>query len=243
MPERVQKLLARAGVASRRTAENLIRAGAVRINGRVAELGAKADPERDLIEIEGRRLRFPQEHLHLLLNKPRGVVSTASDPQGRRTVFSFLHGVRQRVFTVGRLPYDAEGLLILTSDGTLGDALLRGRLPQTYHVKIKGSLGEDERETLEKIAARHQGEPLELRRVKPGANPWYEVTLAAPREDWLRAALFRLGHPVEKMKRVGLGSLREPRLRPGQYRELSGRERERLRDEAAPRAARQRRAG
>lgn len=244
MSERLQKLLARAGIASRRTAEDLIRAGAVCVNGRVARLGEKADPERDRVEVEGRLLRFPQRHVYLLLNKPRGAVCTASDPQGRPTVFNLLKGVRQRVFTVGRLPFDVEGLLVLTSDGAFSDRLLRGRLPQTYRVKIKGSLSESETAALEKTAARHQAEPLDLQRVKPGANPWYEVTLVEPREDWLRTFFFRLGHPVEKLKRVALGSLRDPRLALGRYRELKAAEVEQLLREAAPAARlRQRRAG
>ena len=244
MPERLQKLLARAGIASRRTAEDLIRAGAVRVNGRVARLGEKADPERDRIELEGRLLRFPQRHVYFLLNKPRNTVCTASDPRGRPTVFHLLKGVRQRVFTVGRLPYEVEGLLVVTSDGAFADRLLRGRLPQTYQVKIKGSLSESEAAALEKAAARRQEEPLGWRKVKPGANPWYEVTEVEPREDWLRTAFFRLGHPVEKVKRVAFGSLRDPALGLGRFRELKAAEVRRLLDEAAPAPRlRQRRAG
>jgi pseudouridine synthase len=244
MPERLQKLLARAGIASRRTAEDLIRAGAVRVNGRVARLGEKADPERDRVEVEGRLLRFPQRHVYFLFNKPRNTVCTASDPRSRPTVFHWLKGIRQRVFTVGRLPYEVEGLLLVTSDGAFADRLLRGRLPQTYQVKIKGSLSESEAAALEKAAARRQQEPLGWRKVKPGANPWYEVTEVEPREDWLRTAFFRLGHPVEKAKRVALGSLRDPALAPGRYRELKAAEVERLLNEAAPAVRlRERRAG
>lgn len=248
MPERLQKLLARAGIASRRTAENLIRAGAVRVNGRVVtELGSKADPASDRIEVEGRRLRFPRRPLHLVLNKPRGTVSTASDPRGRPTVFDRLKRLPQRVFTIGRLPYEVEGLLLLTSDGAFADTLLRGRLPQTYWVKVKGRLSSEESARLEALARRHQSAALRLRQVKPGANPWYEVCLVEPREDWLRAALFRLGHPVEKLKRVAIGSLRATGLGPGGFRELSNEEVERLATEAAgdwsPAGLRHRQAG
>ncbi|MFQ5696096.1 MAG: pseudouridine synthase [Terriglobia bacterium] len=233
MRERLQKLLARAGVASRRTAENLIRAGAVRVNGRVVtRLGVKADPVEDRIEVEGRRLRFPDRPVHLLFNKPRGTVSTAADPEGRPTVFDGLKGVRQRVFTVGRLPYEVEGLLLVTSDGAFADRLLRGRLPQTYWVKVKGRLSDAEITRLEKTARNHQAVPLGLRQVKPGANPWYEVCLAEPREDWLRTAFFRLGYPVEKVKRVAIGSLRAPSLPPGRFRELTDEEVEQLVREA-----------
>jgi pseudouridine synthase len=228
MPERLQKLIARAGIASRRQAELLIQAGEVRVNGEVVTtLGAKADPAQDRIQVGGRLLRFPERPVYLLLNKPRGVVSTASDPQGRRTVFHLLKGVRQRVFSVGRLPYEVEGLLILTSDGEFADALLRGRLPQTYWFKVKGALEPAARARLEQ----HGGK---AKLVKAGPNPWYEVTLAEPRGDRLRTALFRLGHPVEKLRRVALGSLRDAALKPGEFRELTQKEVQRLRKEAQP---------
>jgi len=236
MPERLQKLIARAGIASRRQAELLIQSGAVRVNGEVVKtLGTKADPARDRIQVGSRLLRFPERPLYLLLHKPRGTVTTASDPQRRRTVFHFLQGIRERVFSVGRLPYEVEGLLILTSDGEFADALLRGRLPQTYWFKVKGALEPEVLARLERQAGR-------AKPMKPGANPWYEVTLTEPRGDRLRTALFRSGHPVEKLKRVALGSLRDTRLRPGEFRELTEKEVQRLRREARPASA-ARRAG
>ncbi len=236
MPERLQKLIARAGIASRRQAELLIQSGAVRVNGEVVKtLGTKADPAHDRIQVGSRLLRFPERPRYLLLHKPRATVTTATDPQRRRTVFHFLPGIRERVFSVGRLPYDAEGLLVLTSDGEFADALLRGRLPQTYWFKVKGAL---EPEVLARLE-RHAGR---AKPVKPGANPWYEVTLTEPRGDRLRTALFRSGHPVEKLKRVGLGSLRDTRLRSGEFRELTEKEVQRLRREARPASA-ARRAG
>lgn len=233
MRERLQKLLARAGIASRRTAENLIRAGAVRLNGKVVtQLGTKADPAQDRIEVEGRLLRFPVRDVYLLLYKPRGIVCTAADPQGRPTVLHLLKSIRQRVFTVGRLGFDVEGLLLLTSDGAWADALQRGQLPQTYWLKIKGELSASESARLAEVAGRRGAGALRLRLVKPAANPWYEVTLVEPRADWLRTALFRLGHPVEKVKRVAIGPLRAPGLGPGRFRELTESEVERLRQEA-----------
>lgn len=234
MRERLQKLLSRAGIASRRTAEKLILGGAVRLNGAVVtRLGTKADPAQDRIEVEGRLLRFPERNVYLLLHKPRGTVCTAADPQGRPTVLHLLKGIRQRVFTVGRLAYDVEGLLLLTSDGAWADALQRGPLPQTYWLKIKGALSAEESARLEEMSGRRDASPLHLRLVKPGANPWYEVTLLEPRDDWLRTALFRLGHPVEKSKRLALGSLRAPALSPGRFRELTESEVDRLRQEAS----------
>lgn len=248
MRERLQKLIARAGLASRRTAENLVRAGAVRVNGRlVTELGAKADPACDRIEVGGRLLRFPAQDVYLLLNKPRGTVATAFDPEGRPTVFGLLKRLPRRVFAVGRLPYNAEGLLLLTSDGAWADALLRSRLPQTYRLKLKGALSPAEGARVEALAGRRQPKPVRLGRVKSGANPWYEITLREPRHDWLRTLFFRSGHPVEKVKRVALGSLRAPKLAPGRFRELTRKEINQLAGEAARASAsagrRRRRAG
>lgn len=241
-PERLQKLIARAGLASRRTAESLIQAGAVRVNGRVVtQLGAKADPDRDRIEVEGRLLRFPERDLYLVLNKPRGYVSTASDPKGRPTVFHLLRGLRQprrwrgqRVVSIGRLPYDVEGLLLLTSDGAFADTILRGRLPQTYWFKVKGQLSPEETAQVERLARQRQPAGFRLRLMKPGANPWYEAILVEPRDDRLRTAFFRLGHPVEKVKRVAIGPLRVSALAPGHIRELSNEEVERLATAAQP---------
>lgn len=236
MPERLQKLIARAGIASRRQAELLIQSGAVRVNGEVVKtLGTKADPAHDRIQVGSRVLRFPERPVYLLLHKPRNTVTTATDPQGRRTVFHFLPGIRERVFSVGRLPYEVEGLLILTSDGEFADTLLRGRLPQTYWFKVKGALEPEVLVRLERQSAR-------AKPVKPGPNPWYEVTLTEPRGDRLRTALFRSGHPVEKLKRVALGSLRDVRLPAGEFRELTEKEVQRLRREARPVSA-ARRAG
>jgi 23S rRNA pseudouridine2605 synthase len=245
MPERLQKLIARAGLASRRTAESLIQAGAVRVNGRVVtRLGAKADPRYDRIEVEGRLLRFPESDLYLVLNKPRGYVSTAADPKGRPTVLHLLRGLRQprpwrgqRVVPVGRLPYDVEGLLLLTSDGAFADTILRGRLPQTYWFKVKGQLSPEETAQVERVAGRRQPAGFRLRLIKPGANPWYEVTLVEPRDDRLRTALFRSGHPVEKVKRMAVGPLRLSSLAPGNFRELSHEEMEQLAAAAVQRSS------
>lgn len=237
MPERLQKLIARAGLTSRRTAEKLILSGRVRVNGHVIRtLGTKADPEVDRIEVDGKALRFPQAHLYLMLNKPRGYVTTAADPKGRRTVYALLKAVRQRVVPVGRLPYDAEGLLLLTSDGEFADTILRSRLPQTLWLKVKGTLAEAEQAKLVRAATQHGETSFLWKRVKAGANPWYETRLAGPRDDWLRNQLFRLGHPVEKLKRVALSSLFISDLPVGAFRSLTDAEQRRLLQEA--RAAR-----
>jgi 23S rRNA pseudouridine2605 synthase len=242
MQERLQKLIARAGVASRRAAEALIEARLVRVNGKVVTaLGTKADPATDKITVEGRPLRFPQNHVYYLLNKKRGTVCTRQDPKRRPTIFASLKKVRERVFPVGRLPFEVDGLLLLTTDGDFADKVLRGKMSQTYSLKIKGLLGPNELDRLHQQAARRQREPLRWRLVRRGPNPWHEVTISDPKADWFRTLLFRLGHPVEKMTRTGLGSLRDAKLPVGGFRELTQAERARLLREAsgaAPKRAR-----
>lgn len=220
MRERLQKIIARAGIASRRHAEQLIVSGQVQVNGRVTtELGTKADPEEDAIQVRGKLIRFPETRLYLVLNKPDGYVSTMSDPEGRPSLRNLLRGVRGRVFPVGRLEFHASGLLLLTSDGELANRVLqaarRGRLEQTYWIKTEGPVSEDARRELERVAAGR------IRPIKPGANPWYEVTVTDARRDRLRKLLFVSGHRVRKVKRVKLGSLELGALPAGQYRHLT----------------------
>lgn len=218
MQERLQKIISRAGVASRRRAEDLIVAGQVRVNGKlVTELGAKADPEQDSIRVAGRVLRMPERKIVLALHKPDACVSTLDDPGGRPTLRDFLHGVSGRVFPVGRLEYHATGLLLLTNDGELAARLFRalGRgLRQTYRVKVKNPLTAAD---LEKIARRAGP----IRASRPGANPWYEVRLAGARQDRLRKMIGELGHPVEKLKRVAIGPIELGELKTGSWRAVS----------------------
>jgi 23S rRNA pseudouridine2605 synthase len=222
MLERLQKTIARAGIASRRHAELLIVSGQVQVNGRVVtELGAKADPETDLIRVAGKALEFPERKIYLVVHKPAGYVSAMSDPQRRRTLVNCLPGVRGRVFPVGRLEYQASGLMLLTNDGAMANRLLeasRHGLEQTYWLKLAGPLREEERREL---AAKTR---TRIRLVRPGPNPWYEVTLTEPRRDLLRKRLVKLGHPVEKVKRIGLANLELDRLAAGEYRYLEPKE-------------------
>jgi 23S rRNA pseudouridine2605 synthase len=238
-PERLQKLIARAGLASRRRAEDLIRAGAVRVNGRVVTaLGTKADPACDRIEVGGQRLRLSAPALYYLLNKPRGTVCTAADPQGRRTIYHLLRRAPARLFSVGRLPFEAEGALLLTNDGGFAEMLVRARWPQRYWLKVKNPLtAEESARVVSLLRRRHRG-AVRLQPIRSGANPWYEVSLNAPREDWLRTAFFRLGHPVEKIRRVAFGPLPLGKLAPGEYRTLTPGEVEQLRREAGATAGR-----
>lgn len=217
MLERLQKIIARAGVTSRRHAEQLIVSGQVTLNGRViTELGTKANAERDHIKVAGKLLHFPEEKIYLLLHKPPGVVSTLSDPEGRRSLSGLLRGVPGRVYPVGRLEYHASGLLLLTNDGDLANRILRSRqLSQTYWLKVKGPLSPAECEQVEQLAG------VKLRRLKQAPNPWYEASLNDASQDNLRRVLLQLGHPVEKLKRVKLSELELASLPVGQYRTLS----------------------
>ena len=220
MQERLQKIIARAGIASRRHAEDLIRSGMVTVNGRtVTELGSKADEATDHIKVSGKLLHPGHDRIYLVLNKPPEVVSTMSDPEGRRSLRDLLHGVSVRAFPVGRLEYHSMGLVFLTNDGELANRMLKAhRLRQTYLLKLKSLLTFDEIEQL----ARSTG--ARITRVRGKESPWYEVTLTEARRDALRSRLFQTGHPVEKIKRVRIGSLELGSLAPGEHRTLSSEE-------------------
>lgn len=224
MGERLQKIIARAGVASRRQAEELIRTGQVSVNGKVVtELGTRADAARDHIKVSGRLLRDAPELLYVVLNKPAGCVSAMNDPDGKPTVRPFLRTVSARLFPVGVLDYHAQGLLLLSNDGDLTNRLMRepGRLPQVYWLKLKGRLRPGEGEVLQRQTN------LRLRLVREGDNPWYEVRLAgAPSQgaseaiERLRTALVGMGHPIEKQRRVAYGPLELGKLHSGEFRIL-----------------------
>jgi 23S rRNA pseudouridine2605 synthase len=217
MLERLQKIIARAGVASRRHAEELISCGHVTVNGRVVtELGTKADHSRDHIKVSGKLLRPENERVYLLLHKPPEVVSTMSDPEGRRTLRDMLYGISERVFPVGRLEYHAAGLVFLTNDGDLTNRILKSHsLPQTYLMKLKSLL------TFAEIDELSRATGAKIERLKTKDTPWYEVTLSDARRDELRNRLFQTGHPVERMKRVRIGNLELESLAPGRHRALS----------------------
>lgn len=228
MPERLQKILSAAGVASRRKAEGLIVEGRVTVNGAVVtELGSKADLERDHIKVDGRLLKPSTEHIYLALNKPDSVVSTVTDPQRRRTVIDLLAGIRTRVYPVGRLDYHSEGLILLTNDGEFANAITtKSHVAKTYLVKIKGNL------TLEEEEQFRSGIPLSgkrtapagLRLVRRGDNPWYEVKLVEGRNQQIRIMFKHFGHLVEKLRRIRIGSLDIGKLKTGEFRFLDAAE-------------------
>ncbi|MEK7403504.1 MAG: pseudouridine synthase [Acidobacteriota bacterium] len=224
--ERLQKILARAGVASRRKAEQLMLAGRVSVNGRpVMALGSKADPERDRIKVDGRLLRLAQPPVYLALNKPDGCVTTVSDPQDRQTVMGFLKGVKARVFPVGRLDYHSEGLLLLTSDGDFANAATSAasHLTKTYLAKVNGPLSPEQEEQFRQGIPLHGRRtlPARLRLLRRAANPWYEVSLIEGRQNQIRLMFRCFGRLVEKLRRVRIGFLELGPLKPGEYRALT----------------------
>jgi 23S rRNA pseudouridine2605 synthase len=246
MPEeRLQKILSQSGVASRRHAEKLITEGRVTVNGAaITELGSKADLSRDHIKVDGHLLHAPRQLVYLALNKPDSSVTTMSDPQGRPTVMDLLHGVKQRVYPVGRLDYHSEGLLLLTNDGELANAVMSAatHLPKTYLVKVNGTLTHDQEQRF------RRGVPLSGRRTMPAGlklvreaqNPWYEVTLTEGRNQQIRLMFKHFGLLVEKLKRVRIGPLELGPLKPGEFRHLDPAEVTRLKRAAGrPRPERQ----
>jgi len=227
MNERLQKVLAHAGVASRRAAERLITEGRVSVNGTVVtELGTKVDPAKDAVKVDGKRIAAPPSgRTYLALHKPRGVVTTLRDPEGRPTVKDFLRGIKARVYPVGRLDYDSEGLLIVTDDGALARDLMhpsRG-VEKTYLAKVKG---QPEPEVILRLT---RGLPLDGRRTGParvrivrrGDNAWIEITIGEGRNRQVRRMFQAVGHPVLRLRRLGYGGVVLGRLPVGHLRPLT----------------------
>ena len=226
MQERLQKILAHAGVASRRHAEEMIQAGRVSVNGHIiTELGSKADPEADVIKVDGKKLRHAERHIYILLNKPKNVMSTSTDPEDRPTVVDYVKGkVKERVYPVGRLDFGSEGLIILTNDGEFTKSMTKaGVIPKVYHVKVAGQPDEKALARLSRGAYidNKRLAPCEIKPFKSGENPWYEVTLHQGRNQQIRRMFQSIGHPVEKLRRVRIGSLEDEKLRPGGWRFLT----------------------
>jgi len=245
--ERLQKLLAQAGVASRRASEKLIAEGRVTVNGEtVREMGVKADPAMDDIRVDGRRLKARERLRYILLNKPAGYVTTRSDPQRRRTVLDLLAGVREYVYPVGRLDYDTEGLLLLTNDGDLAARLTHPRhgVERTYEARVAGI---PDREAIERL---RNGIPLDGRRTQPAmvtllnragggrgrrdeGEGLLSITIREGRNRQVRRMCEAVGHPVRQLARRKIGPLSDRRLRPGEWRELTPQEVTALRAAAA----------
>ncbi len=231
--ERIQKVLSHAGVASRREAERLLAAGRIRVNGRVVcEPGTRVGPE-DRIQVDGRTVARDQEPRYLLMYKPRGCVTTLADPEGRPTVMAHLPATGPRVFPVGRLDYDTEGLLLFTNDGDLAQALMRPRhgVPKVYQAKVNGC---PDAATLDRLRRpfRLDGRPSRPALVEvlhQRRHAVLQITLCEGRRNQVREICRRVGHPVMRLRRVAYGPLRDPALRGGQVRPLSPDEIEALR--------------
>jgi 23S rRNA pseudouridine2605 synthase len=225
MQERLQKILSQAGVTSRRKAEELIVEGRVSVNGTVVtELGSKADLEQDHVKVDGRLLRAPKRHTYIALNKPKGCVTTTSDPEGRETVLHMMRGVKERVFPVGRLDYASEGLLLLTNDGEFAHRITApaSHVTKVYVVKVNGALTEEQEKSFREgvpLNGRRTA-PAELKRIKLGNNPWYEVKISEGRQNQIRMMFKHFGKLVEKLRRVKIAFL-ELDLPPGRYRTLT----------------------
>lgn len=253
MLERLQKIIAHAGFASRREAETMIRDGRVTLNGRtVTELGTKADAGRDHIKVDGKLITREEPHRYILLYKPKEVMTTVDDPQGRRTVIDLVRGVRERIYPVGRLDFHSEGLVLLTNDGELAYKVshpTHGSV-KTYHVKVRGV--PDER-LIEKL---RRGITLEGKRTLPAdinrlkttgkkddeGNSWFDVRLHEGRTQQIRKMFQAIGHPVAKLRRVAIGPIADPKLTPGVWRELTKHEVKMLATMKEPKPAKPRRA-
>lgn len=234
MADRLQKLIAQSGVTSRRAAEELILEGRVRVNGRIVrELGAKADLYRDRVEVDGKKL-VAQHLVYYLLHKPRGVVTTLEDPEGRDTIADLLRGVPERVFPVGRLDYHTSGALLITNDGELAQALLhpRKQVPKQYIAKVKGQLEVRELDALRNGVVLDDGyrtKKAELYVLREeGGNSWLHITIHEGKNRQIHRMGLAIGRPVMRLSRVGFAGLTTDGLRPGDYRELYANEVEKL---------------
>lgn len=228
--ERLQKFLAQAGVASRRKSEEIILEGRVKVNGKIVkELGVKVDPNKDQITVDGKPIKQPEKKVYLMINKPRGYVSTVEDEKGRKTVLDLLDNVKERVYPVGRLDYDSEGLLLLTNDGELTYALTHPKheIGKTYRVRVKGI------PSVEKLEHLARGVELEDGVTAPArvflthvlnGNALLEITIHEGRNRQVRRMCEKIGHPVIRLVRTHVGPLEMRKLGSGEVRTLSIRE-------------------
>ncbi|MBA3247482.1 MAG: pseudouridine synthase [Pyrinomonadaceae bacterium] len=234
MEERLQKLIAQAGIASRRHAEEMIAAGEVTINGQVVtELGTKADPARDHIKVRGRLINpllAGREKIYVLLNKPRGYLTSAADPEGRPLVTELVPASLGRLFPVGRLDFNTEGLLLLTNDGDFANYITAARngVAKVYEVKAKGVPAPEGIERLRRGIRLDDGEktaPAQITQTgETKTNSWFEVVLHEGRNQQIRRMFDQIGHSVLKLRRVAIGHVRDERLKPKEWRRLSAAE-------------------
>jgi 23S rRNA pseudouridine2605 synthase len=232
MEKRLQKILSEIGITSRRKAEELISEGRVIVNGKVATVGMKADILKDYIKVDGKLISGLEKEtrkVYIMINKPRGVVTTLFDPEGRPTVKDFLQGVKYRLFPVGRLDYDSEGLLLLTNDGDFAQAVLHPshKISKTYLVKIKGIIENSAIERLKHGVRLENGItfPAQVRTVRSSEkNSWIEITIYEGRKRQVRRMLECVGHPVIALRRIGINGLKLRGLKTGGIRYLTDNE-------------------
>jgi 23S rRNA pseudouridine2605 synthase len=232
MQERLQKIIAHAGFASRREAEEMIRTGRVTVNGRVVtELGSKAEAGRDHVKVDGKLITHAEPHRYILLYKPKEVMTTVEDPQGRTTVIDLIRGIPERIYPVGRLDYHSEGLVLLTNDGELAFKVSHPKhgSVKTYNVKVRGVPDDRVVDKLQR-GITIEGKrtlPCEIARIRTTGrtneegNSWFEVKLREGRTQQIRKMFQAMGHPVAKLKRIAIGPISDPKLTPGVWRELT----------------------
>lgn len=233
MEQRIQKILAALGVTSRRKAEDLVREGRVTVNGEIAVIGMKADLAKDHIKVNGKLLTRPDPKLYLMLNKPAGVLTSLSDPENRPTVKDYLKGIKYRVFPVGRLDYDSEGLLLMTNDGDWANSILHPsqKIPKTYVAKVKGILSSAELEMLSQGVKLDDGmtAPAKLKKLRQTENTsWIEISIHEGRKRQVRRMLEAVGHTVIRLKRTSINGLRLQDLGVGELRRLTQEELEQI---------------
>lgn len=236
MEERLQKILAKCGIASRRKAEEMILEGRVKVNGKVATTGMKADLDRDHIKVGNKLISGTQKKVYLLFNKPVKCLTAMSDEEGRTTVRDYLKRIKTRVFPVGRLDFNSEGLLIVTNDGALTNAVLHPgkKIPKTYRVKIGGFLKEKDIKKLEKGIYLEDGmtAPAKVKIFKTlKANSWVDITIHEGRKRQVRRMFQHLGHPVTRLIRIRINGLSLGGIKPGEYRYMTDDELEKLKKE------------
>jgi 23S rRNA pseudouridine2605 synthase len=238
MDERIQKIIASMGIASRRKAEEIISEGRVTVNGKVALLGEKADPSKDHIKVDGKLLIRREPKIYLMFNKPRNVVTSLSDPEGRPTIKDYLRGIKYRVFPVGRLDFDSEGLLLLTNDGDFANDLMHPskKIPKAYMVKVKGFIDDNKIDKLRKGVRLEDGRTLPARvkfARKSENNSWIEIIITEGKKRQVRRMVEAVGHPALKLRRVSINGLRLSGLKVGELRPLTEKELLSLRKEIA----------
>ena len=230
MPEeRLQKIISRAGIASRRKAEELITGGMVTVNGKVVlELGSKADLDSDHIKVDGKLLHAPKNMVYIVLNKPKGYVTTTDDPEGRPTVMKLVKGIKERIIPVGRLDFNTEGLLIFTNDGDFANRLTsaKSKVEKVYVAKVTGYLTNEQCEQFRRGVPvhGHRTAPALLKLIRDQDNPWYEVKLIQGRTNQIKLMFMHFGRLVEKLRRVRIAFLTLDGIPLGSFRHLNPRE-------------------